>query len=64
MELLKNTRLFGARVPINRDNNFLSQAWMTSASSRTSFSWGIPVDSSPGLIVYFWVDALPIYNAL
>ena len=29
--------------------------------SRTSFSWGVPVDFDPGHIVYVWVDALSNY---
>jgi len=29
--------------------------------SRTSFSWGIPVDFDPGHVVYVWVDALSNY---
>ena len=29
--------------------------------SRTSFSWGIPVDFDPGHVVYVWIDALANY---
>lgn len=29
--------------------------------SRTSFSWGIPVDENPGHVVYVWLDALTNY---
>ncbi len=29
--------------------------------SRTTFSWGIPVDFDPGHVVYVWVDALSNY---
>ncbi len=29
--------------------------------SRTSFTWGIPVDFDPGHVVYVWVDALSNY---
>ncbi len=30
--------------------------------SRTSFTWGIPVDFDPGHVVYVWVDALFNYS--
>ena len=30
--------------------------------SRTSFSWGIPVDFDPGHVVYVWLDALFNYT--
>ena len=26
--------------------------------SRTSFTWGVPVDFDPGHVVYVWIDAL------
>ena len=29
--------------------------------SRTSFDWGVPVPSSPGHVMYVWVDALTTY---
>ena len=29
--------------------------------SRTSFSWGIPVDFDPKHVVYVWLDALTNY---
>jgi methionyl-tRNA synthetase len=29
--------------------------------SRTSFSWGIPVDFDPAHVVYVWIDALSNY---
>jgi methionyl-tRNA synthetase len=29
--------------------------------SRTSFDWGVPVPSSPGHVMYVWVDALTNY---
>ncbi len=29
--------------------------------SRTSFTWGVPVDFDPGHVVYVWVDALSNY---
>ncbi len=42
-------------------NNFLKPGLEDLAVSRTSFSWGIPVEFDPGHIVYVWVDALSNY---
>ena len=39
-------------------NNFLLPGLQDLCVSRTSFSWGIPVDFDPGHVVYVWVDAL------
>ena len=42
-------------------NNFLKPGLQDLCVSRTSFTWGIPVDFDPGHIVYVWVDALSNY---
>ncbi|SMC90852.1 methionine--tRNA ligase, partial [Papillibacter cinnamivorans] len=42
-------------------NNFLKPGLQDLAVSRTSFTWGIPVDFDPGHVVYVWVDALSNY---
>ena len=39
-------------------NNFIKPGLEDLCVSRTSFSWGIPVDFDPGHVVYVWVDAL------
>ena len=39
-------------------NNFLKPGLDDLCVSRTSFTWGIPVDFDPGHVVYVWVDAL------
>jgi methionyl-tRNA synthetase len=39
-------------------NNFLKPGLEDICVSRTSFSWGVPVDFDPGHVVYVWVDAL------
>ena len=39
-------------------NNFLKPGLEDICVSRTSFTWGIPVDFDPGHVVYVWVDAL------
>lgn len=42
-------------------NNFLKPGLQDLCVSRTSFTWGIPVDFDPGHIVYVWMDALSNY---
>ncbi len=51
--------------PVSRKNemmnNFLLPGLQDLCVSRTSFSWGIPVDFDPGHVVYVWLDALSNY---
>ena len=42
-------------------NNFLLPGLQDLCVSRTSFSWGIPVDFDPKHVVYVWLDALTNY---
>lgn len=42
-------------------NNFIKPGLEDLCVSRTSFTWGIPVEFDPGHIVYVWVDALSNY---
>lgn len=42
-------------------NNFIKPGLQDLCVSRTSFTWGIPVDFDPGHIVYVWIDALSNY---
>lgn len=42
-------------------NNFLLPGLQDLCVSRTSFTWGIPVDFDEGHIVYVWLDALTNY---
>ncbi|MBU5431197.1 methionine--tRNA ligase [Intestinimonas sp. MSJ-38] len=42
-------------------NNFLKPGLQDLCVSRTSFSWGIPVEFDPGHVVYVWLDALTNY---
>jgi methionyl-tRNA synthetase len=42
-------------------NNFLKPGLEDICVSRTTFSWGVPVDFDPGHVVYVWVDALSNY---
>ena len=42
-------------------NNFIKPGIQDLCVSRTSFSWGIPVDFDPKHVVYVWLDALTNY---
>ena len=42
-------------------NNFIKPGLEDLCVSRTSFSWGVPVDFDPKHVVYVWVDALSNY---
>lgn len=42
-------------------NNFIKPGLEDLCVSRTSFTWGVPVDFDPKHIVYVWVDALANY---
>lgn len=42
-------------------NNFIKPGLEDLCVSRTSFSWGIPVDFDPKHVVYVWLDALTNY---
>ena len=41
--------------------NFLKPGLEDLCVSRTTFTWGVPVDFDPGHVVYVWVDALSNY---
>ena len=55
----------GFLEPASRVNemikNFLDPGLEDLCVSRTSFSWGVPVDFDPGHVVYVWIDALSNY---
>ena len=42
-------------------NNFLRPGLQDLCVSRTTFTWGVPVDFDPKHVVYVWVDALTNY---
>ncbi len=42
-------------------NNFIKPGLQDLCVSRTSFSWGVPVEFDPGHVVYVWIDALSNY---
>ena len=44
-------------------NNFIKPGLEDLCVSRTSFTWGIPVDFDPGHVVYVWLDALFNYTS-
>lgn len=42
-------------------NNFIKPGLEDLCVSRTTFSWGIPVDFDPKHVIYVWIDALSNY---
>ena len=64
--LLEDTDFLEPRSRVNEMvNNFIKPGLEDLCVSRTSFSWGVPVDFDPGHVVYVWIDALSNYiNAL
>ncbi len=62
LDLMENTPSF--LEPASRRNemiNFIKQGLDDLCVSRTSFSWGIPVDFDDKHVVYVWLDALTNY---
>ena len=51
--------------PVSRKNEMMNNVLLPGLQdlcvSRTSFSWGIPVDFDPKHVVYVWLDALTNY---
>ena len=61
--LLEDTDFLQPRSRVNEMvNNFIKPGLEDLCVSRTSFSWGVPVDFDPGHVVYVWVDALFNYT--
>jgi len=61
-ELLESGTFLEPATRVNEMiNNFIKPGLEDLCVSRTSFSWGIPVDFDPGHVVYVWVDALSNY---
>ena len=57
--LLEDTDFLEPRSRVNEMvNNFIKPGLEDLCVSRTSFSWGVPVDFDEGHVVYVWVDAL------
>ena len=57
--LLEDTDFLEPRSRVNEMvNNFIKPGLEDLCVSRTSFTWGVPVDFDPGHVVYVWVDAL------
>ena len=65
-DLLENTDFLQPRSRVHEMvNNFIKPGLEDLCVSRTSFSWGVPVDFDPKHVVYVWIDALSNYiNAL
>ncbi len=61
-DLLENTDFLQPRSRVNEMiRNFIDPGLEDLCVSRTSFTWGIPVDFDPKHVVYVWVDALSNY---
>ena len=62
-DLLENTDFLEPKSRVNEMvNNFIKPGLEDLCVSRTSFTWGVPVDFDPGHVVYVWVDALFNYT--
>ncbi len=58
-DLLENTDYLEPRSRVHEMvNNFIKPGLEDLCVSRTSFTWGVPVDFDPGHVVYVWIDAL------
>ena len=58
-ELLTTTDFLEPKSRVNEMvNNFIDPGLEDLCVSRTSFTWGVPVDFDPGHVVYVWIDAL------
>ncbi len=61
--LLEDTDFLQPRSRVHEMvNNFIKPGLEDLCVSRTSFTWGVPVDFDPGHVVYVWVDALFNYT--
>ena len=61
-DLLENTDFLEPRSRVNEMvNNFIKPGLEDLCVSRTSFTWGVPVDFDEGHVVYVWIDALSNY---
>ena len=58
-KLLTETDFLEPKSRVNEMvNNFIDPGLEDLCVSRTSFTWGVPVDFDPGHVVYVWIDAL------
>ncbi len=61
-DLLENTDFLNPSSRVHEMvNNFINAGLEDLCVSRTSFTWGVPVDFDDKHIVYVWVDALTNY---
>ncbi|MDD4849581.1 MAG: methionine--tRNA ligase [Gemmiger sp.] len=62
-DLLENTDFLLPRSRVNEMiHNFIEPGLEDLCVSRTSFTWGVPVDFDPKHVVYVWIDALFNYT--
>ena len=58
-DLLENTDFLQPKSRVHEMvNNFIKPGLADLCVSRTSFTWGVPVDFDEGHVVYVWIDAL------
>ena len=58
-KLLTETDFLEPKSRVNEMvNNFIDPGLEDLCVSRTSFTWGVPVDFDPNHVVYVWIDAL------
>ena len=58
-DLLENTDFLQPKSRVHEMvNNFIKPGLNDLCVSRTSFTWGVPVDFDEGHVVYVWIDAL------
>ncbi|MBD5080786.1 MAG: methionine--tRNA ligase [Ruminococcaceae bacterium] len=61
-EFLTKTDYLSPKSRVNEMiNNFIKPGLEDLCVSRTSFTWGVPVEFDPKHVVYVWVDALSNY---
>ncbi len=62
LHLLEDTDFLEPRSRVHEMvNNFIKPGLEDLCVSRTSFTWGVPVDFDPAHVVYVWIDALSNY---
>ena len=61
-DLLLNTDFLEPKSRVNEMiNNFINPGLEDLCVTRSTFTWGIPVDFDPKHVVYVWIDALTNY---
>ena len=64
LNLLRTTDFVEPESRKNEMIKFVEEGLQDLCVSRSSFSWGIPVDFDPSHVIYVWIDALSNYITL